>query len=166
LQFAEHELEGTVLDRFRRVVERFPNKTAIYTESRSFTYEMLAEAANRVADAISEAYDEADVPVAILMEHGALPIVALLAVLKSGHSFVMLDSMNPTSWLSDVLQDSLAQLILTDSQQLVLAAELAPTHQLLDINEALDRFPGNIRLQTVATATPLAIYYLRFYRKA
>ncbi|UCG25390.1 MAG: AMP-binding protein [Chloroflexota bacterium] len=159
LPFEEQELERTVLDRFALVVAHFPDNPAILTMAHSFTYRALDEAANRVAQAILAKYDSTDVPVAILMGHGALPIVALLGVLKSGSSFVMLDVLNHASWLSDVLQDSMARLVITDTQHLPLAFELAHGHQLLNIDQALDRLPGENEHQVVMADNPLAIFY-------
>jgi non-ribosomal peptide synthetase component F len=50
--FAEAETEHSVPDRFEKQADKFPDRIAVRTASREFTYDALNRTANRIAQAI------------------------------------------------------------------------------------------------------------------
>ncbi|MEU6083147.1 amino acid adenylation domain-containing protein [Streptomyces sp. NPDC047108] len=76
------------------------------------TYRQLDAEANRLARALRERGARSGVRVAILLERGPDAIVALLAVLKTGASFVPLDPAYPQDRIALMLEDSRPGLLL------------------------------------------------------
>ncbi len=85
------DLERSISDQFEEVVSRFPDKLAVKTKSQRFTYGELNQAANRVAHAILAQQGMGSEPIALLFEHGAIILVAILGTLKAGKLYVPLD---------------------------------------------------------------------------
>jgi len=127
--FDEAEIEGSITRRFARIVDLYRERLAVQGSDRSFTYEALDQAANRVAWTILEegkpGYGERAPIVAVLFEHGAWAIAALMGVIKAGKAYMPLDSTYPRARLEYMLQDSQADVILTHGENLALANELA-----------------------------------------
>ncbi|MGH7831122.1 MAG: non-ribosomal peptide synthetase, partial [Candidatus Binatia bacterium] len=82
--------------------------------------------ANRVARAISDQCGERQEQVALLLEHGAPLISAILGALKAGKIYVPLDPSYPLSRTAYILKDSQAGLIVTNGKNVSLAKRLAP----------------------------------------
>ena len=83
LLFSKAEIEQTIVARFEEQVQKYPAQLAVKTELQSLTYDALNRAANMVARAILIERGQEEEPIAILLEHGATIIVALLAALKA-----------------------------------------------------------------------------------
>src|SRR5215472_2653894 len=81
------EVEESIPKRFARIVARHANKVAVRTNSTEWTYAELDQRSNALATQIFERSDSNSEPVALLMEHGAVLIAAILAVLKTGKIF-------------------------------------------------------------------------------
>src|ERR1700724_1601139 len=70
VEFKKEEIEQSIPERFEKIVRIYPDRTAVRTKDKSFTYAELDQASNRIASAILEKCAEGNNPVAILMEHG------------------------------------------------------------------------------------------------
>ena len=121
VEFNKEEIEQSIADRFEEQVRRYPDRLAVKTEKEELTYEELNNAANRVARAILAQRGVGEEPVALLFEHGAPMFAALLGVLKAGKFYVPLDPSYPRARVSYILQDSRADLIVTNHRNLSLA---------------------------------------------
>ena len=134
------DLEGSVSARFERVAARFPGKAAIRSGTEAITYDALNRAADRVAHAaLGRASSQQ--PIAVLLEHGASPVVAILGVLKAGTFYIALNPSHPCSHLQNILADAGASLIVTNSRNLDLARQLAADESgILNI----DTIPGEV----------------------
>jgi len=84
----------------------------------------LNRAANRLAQTILAERGEGLEPGAVLFEHGAQMVVALLGVLKARKFCVPIDASHPTARISSILENSQASLIVTNSHNLLLASGL------------------------------------------
>jgi non-ribosomal peptide synthetase component F len=76
--------------------------------------------------------------VALLFAHGANALAAMLAVLKAGKCYVVLDPAYPPERLSYMLDDSGARVVVTDTKQLPLAARLSQQPPVVVNIDALD----------------------------
>ena len=123
VEFKKEEIEQSIPDCFEQMVRRYGERLAMKTKDHSVTYNELNKAANRVARAILDLRGEGPEPVAILLEHGAAMIVAILGVLKAGKFYVPLDSLYPPARITYLLNDSQAGLIVTDNNELSLGKE-------------------------------------------
>src|SRR5205823_9069877 len=94
-------------------VERAPNAEAIIYGEERLTYRELDRRANCLAWELAAAGAAPEARVAVCVERSADLIVALLAVLKSGAAYVPLDRAYPSEFLSQVLRESKAEILLT-----------------------------------------------------
>lgn len=136
VEFKKEEIEQSIPARFEQQSDRYPNRIAIKTKSHTLTYYELNQTANRVAHVILSQRGEGVETIVLLLEHGAPVIFALLGVLKTGKIYVPLDPLYPFGRNSYILEDSEANLIITNDRNLSLAKYLAQNGcPLINIDE-------------------------------
>ena len=136
VEFDKEEVEQSIPDRFEQMVRRYPERIAVKTKNYTLTYAELNRMANRVARAILARRGEGEEPIALLLEHDAPMIAAILGTLKAGKIFVPLDPTYPQAGLNYLFEDSQAALIVTDNKNLLVAEGLARSvRQLINIDE-------------------------------
>ncbi len=158
--FTTADLEQSIAQRFEQRVRQDPAALAVQSGTESWSYADLDRMANRVAHAILAQRGEGPEPVALLFEHGAWFIAAILGVLKAGKFYVPLDPSSPGARLRYMLEDSQSVLLLIRRKDLALARRLArPACRLLAIEDlpsaAGDESPG---LAIAADALAYVIY--------
>ena len=124
VEFSKEEVEQSIPERFEKAVRKFPNRIAIKTKDRGFNYDELNKSANRMAHEILNECGKSNPPIAILMEHGADVLTAILAVLKAGKIYVPLDPTYPMERLRYMLRDAQVELVLVQERTLTLAREI------------------------------------------
>jgi len=98
VEFRKEEVEQSIPARFERQVDQYPERRAVKAGTHQLTYAELNRAANGIGRAILASRGAGEEPVALLLEHGASLIAAILGVLKAGKIYVPLDpSYPPTS---------------------------------------------------------------------
>ncbi|MGH7854655.1 MAG: AMP-binding protein [Candidatus Binatia bacterium] len=93
--FTNEEIEQSIPQRFEQQVRSQGDRLAIKTDRETLTFTALNRRANRIARAILSRRGDAAEPIALLFDHGSAVLVALLAVLKSGKFYVVLDASYP-----------------------------------------------------------------------
>jgi amino acid adenylation domain-containing protein len=146
--------------RFEQQVAMGPSRVAIQTGPQVLTYERLNCKASRLARAILAQGAGGNVPVALLLPHGAPVITALLATLKAGKIYVPLDPTYPPARLSAMLRDAQAQLLVTDTTHLPLATSLVPSRVPVLNIEAIETVyeETNLGLPLAAEALAYILY--------
>ncbi len=139
--FPKSEVDQSIPERFEKIVRQFPEKLAIKQGNTSLNYAELNGAANRLASAILSQKISSELPVAFYLRHGISPLIAILGILKSGSFYLPLDPNFPEDRLAYFLEDSGAQLIITDQENISSAQELSKEKSPL-IN--LDRISESI----------------------
>ena len=124
IEFSREETHQTIVQRFEKQVHKNSHSIAVRAGNVTLTYEKLNYSANRLARAILE-FSQDNEPIAILMEHDAPAIIAILGALKTSKSFVLLDPALPHLRLGQILQDAGSELILTNDCNLKTASDLA-----------------------------------------
>ena len=76
-------LEGSVLDRFELVADRFPDRLAVQDDACALTYAELRAQVSRIAAAVAAAAQGREGPVAILARHDAGFAAAFLGVMAA-----------------------------------------------------------------------------------
>jgi amino acid adenylation domain-containing protein len=127
VEFEKEEIEQSIPERFERQVHKYLDRLAVRTRSHELSYDGLNRAGNRVARAILAGRGTGEEPVALLFELCAPVIASILGVLKAGKFYVPLDPSYPRARTTYMLEDSDADLIVTNTQNLSLAKELAQT---------------------------------------
>ena len=125
VEFENEEIEQSISNRFERQVHNNSDRLAVRTRSHELTYDALNRAGNHVARAILAWRGTGEEPVALQLEQGAPVIASILGVLKAGKFYVPLDPSYPKTRTTYMLEDSDADLIVTNTQNLSLAKDLA-----------------------------------------
>ena len=123
--FPADAVERSLTESFEEQARRFPWRLAVRTRRYALTYAELDALANRIAHAILRERGEGEEAIALLFDHDALVVAAILGTLKAGKFYLPLDPSYPRARLDYTLRDSEAGLILTDARNLARALELA-----------------------------------------
>jgi len=160
VELKKEEIEQSIPERFEKIVGVYPNRIAIKTRQHELTYDMLNRAANRIARTILAHLGEGEEPVALLLEHGAGLMAAILGTLKAGKFYVCLDPAFPHTRTAYVMGDSEAKLLLTNKRHLPHAQRLAQGAQDIvncdDIDGGIDT--GNLGQSLSAETYALLLY--------
>jgi amino acid adenylation domain-containing protein len=141
VEFSREEIDQSIPERFEKIAREYPDRLAIKTKNHSLTYNDLNSAANRLAHTILSQRGRKNEPVALLMEHDAPVIAAILGALKAGKFYVPLDPSLPHLRVKYILDDLPASYIVTNNKNLPLAKSLAGSVlDLVNIDE-LDSLP-------------------------
>jgi amino acid adenylation domain-containing protein len=110
---------------FDRVAALHPRRAALVADGRQWSYAQLNATANRLAHALISHGSAPGDRIAILMQHDAPAIAAMVAVLKAGRVVVVLNPPHPPARLRELIEDSEPSLIVTDASLRNLATEIA-----------------------------------------
>ncbi|HXV12830.1 MAG TPA: amino acid adenylation domain-containing protein, partial [Candidatus Krumholzibacteria bacterium] len=132
VDFGREDIEQSIGARFESRARRFPDRIAIRTSTRRVTYREFEARVDAIARAIVAARGPQSEPVALLLNDDLDSVTAMLAVLKSGKFFVVLDPGQPDARLSLILADARAPLVVTDARSRERARALAGA--VLDID--------------------------------
>src|SRR5262245_13504705 len=160
VEFKKEEIEQSIPDRFEKIVRTYPDRLAVKISDSSFTYQQLNLAANRIAHAIIALRGANSEPIGLLFNKGINLVVAILAALKAGKMYVLVDSSLPIARIRFILEHSQACLVVTDEKNLSLAKEtdLAGL-QMINVNE----FGSGMSCQNPAlTISPHAIAWIHY----
>jgi len=116
---------ASIPGRFAAVVARHAGRIAISTPDTQWTYAELDQRSTALATGILDRLGDATGPVALLMEHDAPLLAAILGVLKAGKMYLALDPANPAERSAAMLADAGAELLLTDPGHAAPASSLA-----------------------------------------
>ena len=123
--FTDRDIEQSIPERFEKQVRLYGDRLAIKSAENSLTYNDLNAIANRLARKILAHRGNHAEAVALMFEHGASVLAAMLGVLKTGKFYLVLDPSYPRERLAHMLADSGAGLIVTHTQILPLIATLS-----------------------------------------
>src|SRR5207248_1787012 len=123
---AEYPQEACLHHLFEQQAQRSPNAVAVVLGAEEITYRALNEKANRLANYLRKRGIDAESLIGIHLERSIEMVVALLAVLKAGGSYVPLDPAYPPERIGFILEDAGAALLISES---TLLGALAPEHR-------------------------------------
>jgi len=123
--FPRDALERSIPERFEAQAQTSPGRLAVQTRHRALSYLELDRMANRIAHAVLRGGGHGVGPVALLFEHDAEVIAAMLGALKAGKPYVPLDPTYPAARLAYILEDSQAALVLTNARNRRAAEDLS-----------------------------------------
>jgi amino acid adenylation domain-containing protein len=101
--------------RFERQAQAVPDATALSDEQLRWSYRELDQRANRLAHALRARGVQRGQHVGLCLPRGAEMVMALLAVLKAGATYVPLDPGFPSARLAYYAQDARLSLLITES---------------------------------------------------
>jgi amino acid adenylation domain-containing protein len=154
------EVEQSIPKQFAQIVARHANQIAVSASHTEWTYAELDQRSNALAAQILEHSDAKSEPVALLMEHGAMLIAAILAVLKAGKIYLSLDPSDSIKRLATMLADSRARLLIADQKNAGIAGSL--TAGQLPILPVRDDFVARSTQTNFLEASPKAGAWLMY----
>ena len=159
VEFQREEIEQSISARFEQQARQYPERVAIKSRRHTVTYSELNQQANRIARRIL-ALQSTDKPIAVLLEHDAPVIAAILAVLKAGKIYLPLDPSYPLARLTALLADARPALIVTNSSYFAFAQKLAQQElPVLNVDELnADIIPENLP----SSLSPDTLAYIMF----
>ena len=124
--FPREAVEQSITERFAQQILLNPDRIAVRSPGMEWTYRELDKRASVVAHAICEkTLIIGESRIALLCDHDAPMIAAMLGTLKSGHAYIPLDAAHPRERLAAILDDAQVVALVTDKRNLSLATEIA-----------------------------------------
>jgi amino acid adenylation domain-containing protein len=123
--FEAREVEDSIAARFQAQVAKRLDALAITDHLHRWSYAELNGFANRIGTELLGDTQPDNVSIALLFEHGAPAIAAIMGVLKAGRCYVPLNTQQPAVRLGRILEDCGAKTIMTNDRSAALAAEIS-----------------------------------------
>ncbi len=141
VEFPLADVETSIGDRFQQQVDRDPDKIGIKTATYSLTYAEIDRFSQQIARSIIERCGaNKGETIGLCFGHDESILMTILGVTIAGKVAVALDVTQHVDRLRYLLTDSQPVLILTNTQNIALVQELAPTTRILNIDDlAQDR---------------------------
>ncbi|MCV9934565.1 amino acid adenylation domain-containing protein, partial [Flavobacterium sp. LS1R47] len=155
--------DKTIQELFEDQVEKTPNNIALVYEGESLTYGQLNEKSNQLAHHIRARYKAktqkeltADTLIALCLERSLEMVIGILGVLKAGGAYVPIDPSLPQERIDYVLEDTQAQIIL--SQRHLENSPKLPQEKVvyIDLSEELYRTQAKTNLPQQSQSNDLA----------
>ena len=138
VEFPKREIEQSIAERFEAQFEKHSQKIAVKTLKHEWTYEHLNKIANHVAKALLERCGSSPRRVGLVFEQDAPMVAGILGTLKVGSTYVPLDPTYPIQRLRYMVEDSQAEVLLTNNLNMSLANELVRESVTLINIDAID----------------------------
>ncbi|MEU6643644.1 AMP-binding protein [Saccharomonospora sp. NPDC046836] len=104
---------ATVPELFARQVQRTPDAVAVVAGDSAVSYRVLDERSSLVAAALRRRQVRAETVVAVAMPRSADLAVALLAVVKTGAAYLLIDPASPAGRIRSMVAESSARVLIT-----------------------------------------------------
>jgi len=146
---------------------QLPNKIAIDAWDGTLTYKQLEDYSTSLAQNLRLIDDSADQVIPVLFEKSRWTAVAVLAVLKAGACFALLDPAQPEGRLGSITQQFNPSLLICAKSQASLAARISHSSTIIPISESkFDKMYSPTAEQQPKTSlpkvSPSANMYIQF----
>ncbi|KZM26039.1 Non-ribosomal peptide synthetase [Ascochyta rabiei] len=160
LQTCMHEL-------IAEQAEKQPEKNAIEAWDGSLTYKQVQDYSTHLAQILRSLDDSPNQIIPVLFEKCRWTIVAVLAIMKSGACFALLDPAQPEGRLRTVVQQVNATTFIASKTQSSLAARVAPSATIVPVSASkFEKVYGPYAEQqpktTLPKVSPSARLYIQF----
>jgi amino acid adenylation domain-containing protein len=158
--FPNEALDGTLIDRFRVIVEKRPEHPAVVETGRVVSYRELDELSNQLSHAILSKRSVYGEPVVFFSDRTAASIITMLGILKAGGVYIAMDPSHPAERLGAILSDSGAGLLLSRTEHRAITDRLVSgSIQLIDIDELSPNHPRTLPAVSLQPDFPAVIFY-------
>ena len=160
----------TIQEFFEAQVNANPNKIAVVYGEQTLTYEQLNARVNQLAHYLRKIYRKQtasallrDTAIALCAMRSIEMLVGILAILKAGGAYVPIDPDYPATRIKQIINDSNAQIVLTDQDGLVkLVGIYRPKKGFYDIeqidpNSLVLQREINQNVQSIETIIPIVL---------
>lgn len=118
-------------EKFKNIVEKYGEKIAAVDENSEISYNILDYKSTKLANFLSN-QNQNDKPIAILIDNKIEMLISILAVLKSGNTYLPISPDTPIERIKYILTDSCAECILSTKKYFNL---LDLTKKVYDLND-------------------------------
>jgi len=132
----EYPKERCVHQLFEEQVEKTPDEPALLACDGTLTFDKLNTTANKIANALIKKGIKQNDVVALILPRQSCYISAMLGILKSGGSYLPLDTAYPKERITFLLDDSKAKLTVTTPE---FADKVSFSGEIVYIDKLLDR---------------------------
>lgn len=146
----------TVIDRFEKVVNNFPERIAVEDEVYKITYSKLNHRSNYIAMRLLELGVKPNDIVAIMMERSCEMVIAMIAILKVGAAYLPIAPNQPGDRISYMLNDSHADIVIVDYARSQVSA--LDDHCVIDLSKENGISENNIHLNIMPENLAYTIY--------
>ncbi len=115
---APYPKDKTINQLFEEQVKRTPETTAVTFEGKMLTYFQLNQMANVIASTLREKGCTSDSIIAVIVKRSHFAIACIIGILKAGGAYLPIDSSYPKDRIKYMLEDSKAQILITQSKLL------------------------------------------------
>ncbi|HYE55002.1 MAG TPA: amino acid adenylation domain-containing protein [Chitinophagaceae bacterium] len=151
----DYPKEKTIITLFEEQVQRTPGSIALVHGQTELTYAELNKRANQIARFIRNKGVTDQSVVALLINRSAEMIIAMIGILKAGAIYLPLDTANTTARNLELLKDSKAVLLITESAYETLYSEHVNT---IDVRDASIQREDQHNMQVLVT--PASVAYI------
>ncbi|MGG1652503.1 amino acid adenylation domain-containing protein [Paenibacillus sp. NRS-1780] len=128
--------QSTVIELWEERVAQTPDAIALEWREEKLTYRQVNEQANQIARALRSRNISRDQVVGIMLFPSCLRVVSVMGVLKAGAAYLPIDPSYPTERISYFMEDSQAQLLITERDLLGnITVNLGAADQILFIDD-------------------------------
>ncbi len=106
---------SNIIKEFEKIVEQYPKNIAVMDKDTSLTYEELNRRSNFLAKQIIEQKISTDI-IAFSLNRSASIIITILAILKSGHTYMPIDPEYPVERINFMLENSNTKVLITTQE--------------------------------------------------
>lgn len=114
----EYSRDKTIPEVFNEIVEKYQDKTAVVYHDQRLSYCGLAKQSDGLALSLEQAGIKTGDHVVLIAEKGMDVIAAMLAIIKAGGVYIILDVNYPKSRIEYIISDCKPKIILTDQADL------------------------------------------------
>ncbi|NWA60547.1 amino acid adenylation domain-containing protein [Pantoea sp. B9002] len=136
-----------LISRFEEMVSRYPAHPAIIWQQQSITYQQLNTAANALAQQLFRRISTEE-PVIILMEKQPQWLVAMLAILKAGGSYLPIAIDTPPARVHLIAQDAGVRQVITSQSHAHHVSTLFATEADINITCLAESLTGNTQIMS------------------
>lgn len=111
----KYNKSSNIIEEFEKIVTQYPKNIAIVDKNISYTYEELNERVNFLAQNILDQKISTDI-IAFSLNRSASMIVTILAILKSGHTYMPIDPEYPIERINFMLENSHTKVLITNQK--------------------------------------------------
>ncbi len=160
MSFDENDVESAIPRRFEKIAARFPDRIAVTHLGKSLTYAVLDRLAHEAACRIADRIPDDGKPIALCLHQGASQVIATLAVLKAGRSYLPLDPAIPEARNQQMLERSGAVWVLTNDLALKTAEQLTGSDRhMLNLDTCATSEPTKLPDREIQPADIACILY-------
>ncbi|MDJ0837510.1 MAG: amino acid adenylation domain-containing protein [Acidobacteriota bacterium] len=136
---AQHDVTGSLCDRFRAQAQRTPDRIAARDEHLALTYAQLERRTNAAAAQLTARGVRPGDRVGIAAERTLGSVIGILGILKAGATYVPMDAAYPEERADYMIADAGLALVVTESST---AARFGERAVILDLEAEAENGPG------------------------